>query len=206
MSRINRDFFKEHLQDTLFPHGLKPSQIEGHDAILDTWERSHAKEDDRWLAYMLATAFHETARTLQPVRETLAVSDEQAAKRLETAWQAGKLPWVKTPYWRRDGDGKYWFGRGLVQLTHKENYAELGKRIGVDLTTDPNVALTMAPALQVMFYGMINGSFTKRRLADFFDKGKADWVHARQIVNGLDRAADIAGYARAYYAAISYTM
>jgi hypothetical protein len=34
----------------------------------------------------------------------------------------------------------------------------------------------------------------------------ADWVSARKIINGRDRADLIADYGRAYYAALSYTV
>ena len=84
------------------------------EAILDAWEARPGGRDPRRLAYMLATAFHETAATMQPVRETLAESDASAAARLEHAWRAGRLGAVATPYWRADAEGKYWFGRGLV--------------------------------------------------------------------------------------------
>lgn len=203
---INRDFFFDHIREKLFPNGLNQSQVEGHEAILDAWEKDHAGDDDRWLAYILATAYHESARTMQPVRETLANSDEQAAKRLENAWDAGKLSWVKIPYWRKDADGKYWFGRGLVQITFKANYDKLGKAIGVDLVADPDRTLKMDVAVKIIFYGMLNGSFTGHKLADYLKGPKADWVNARKIINGLDRADAIAGYGKAYYAALSYTV
>ena len=53
---------------------------------------------------------------------------------------------------------------------------------------------------------MEKGLFTGKKLADYFDKNEQDWINARRIVNGLDRAEKIAGYAKAFYAAISYTM
>ncbi len=203
---LNRDFFFDQLREKLYPNGLNMAQVEGHEAVLDAWEKEHAKSDDRWLAYILATAYHETAFTMQPVRETLANTDEQAAARLEAAWDAGKLSWVKTPYWRKDADGNYWFGRGLVQITFKANYRKLGDAIGVDLVADPDLALGLDVAVQIIFYGMLNGSFTGRKLADYFNKTKSDWVNARRIVNGLDRADAIAGYGNIYYAALSYTV
>ncbi len=206
MSRINREFFFEHLHDKLYPRGLNDAQVEGHDAVLDEWEQDHSAEDDRWLAYILATGYHETARTMQPVRETLANSDAEAASRLDRAWASGKLPWVREPYWRKDADGKYWYGRGLVQLTFKRNYATLGRDIGVDLVGDPSLALDMAVAVKILFYGMIHGEFTGKALGAYFDRSKEDWLNARRIVNGLDRASDIAGYAKSYYASISYTV
>ena len=58
---INRDFFFDMVRSNPFPSGLKQHQVDGIEAILDEWEKNHAAEDDRWLAYMLATAYHETA-------------------------------------------------------------------------------------------------------------------------------------------------
>jgi predicted chitinase len=203
---INRKFFYDHLHDTLFSTGLSQSQVDGHTAILDAWEEGYAKEDDRWLAYMLATAYHETARTMQPVRETLAPTDDKAIARLENAWNAGKLSWVKTPYWRKDAEGRTWLGRGLVQLTHKANYEKMKKETGVDLVSHPELAMEMDVAIKIMFIGMIKGSFTTHKLADYFSKTNEDWVHARRIINGMDRAQQIAVYAKTYYSAVSYTI
>jgi hypothetical protein len=142
---------------------------------------------------------------MQPVRETLASSDQQAAAILENAWKKGKLPWVREPYWHPDADGRYWIGRGLVQLTHKANYAEMARRTGQPLDTDPALAMRMDIAVDILFIGMIDGVFTGKRLSTYFDGPLADWVDARRIVNGLDRAAGIAGYGKSYYAALSYT-
>lgn len=204
---INRKFFFDEIRGKLFPDGLQQHQVEGIEAILDEWEKKYSGNDDRWLAYILATAFHESAHTMQPVRETLAGSDAQASARLENAWDAGKLSWVSKPYWRPDGDGHAWFGRGLVQITFKDNYKKLGAAIGnAKLGTDPSEALKMDVAIDVMFIGMEKGLFTGKKLGDYFDKNEQDWVNARRIVNGLDRAEKIAGYARAFYAAISYTL
>lgn len=202
---INRTFFFEQLDTTLYKGGLRQSQVDGHNSVLDAWEATMAASDDRWLAYMLGTAYHETAFTLQPVRETLASTDEQAAARLESAWQKGKLPWVKVPYWRKDANGKYWFGRGLVQLTFESNYAKLGTVIHEDLVTNPDSALDMPIAIKVMFAGMTQGSFTGKKLADYFHDNVQDWTSARQIINGTESAALVADNARAYYAALSYT-
>ncbi|MNE32626.1 Chitinase class I [compost metagenome] len=143
---------------------------------------------------------------MQPVRETFAPTDADAIKRLEKAWIAGKLAWVKTPYWNPDAAGKSWFGRGFVQITHKSNYERLGKAIKVDLTADPDQAMEVDTALKIMFVGMRNGLFTSVKLADFFNKTREDWVQARKIINGLESADKVSSYAKAYYAAISYTV
>ncbi|MET0746614.1 MAG: glycoside hydrolase family 19 protein [Rhizobium sp.] len=201
---IDRAFFFDHIREKFFPGGLRQSQIDGHAAILDAWEKHHAGEDDRWLAYLLATAYHESGHTLQPVRETLASSDAQAARILEEAWKAGRMRGVHDPYWRPDANGDRWFGRGLVQLTFRANYDTLGRAIGVDLVANPSLALTMPVAIAVIFFGMLNGSFTGHRLATYFNPTTADWVNARKIVNGLDRADAIAGYGKNYHAALRY--
>lgn len=201
---INRAFFFQVISESLFPNGLRQSQVDGAEAILDAWESAHADKDDRWLAYILATAYHESAHTMQAVRETLANSDDQAISRLETAWNAGKLPWVKTPYWRKDEDGRSWYGRGLVQLTHKKNYAALGERLGVDLVADPDLALDPDIAVKIIIAGMIEGLFTSRKLKEFFDGDTDDWPGARRIINGLESADKLAGHGRAFYKALSY--
>ena len=52
---------------------------------------------------------------------------------------------------------------------------------------------------------MTKGIFTGKKFADYFSPQKEDWVNARRIVNGLDKANSIADYGKRYYAAISYT-
>jgi hypothetical protein len=202
---IDRKTFFDTVRGALFAGRLAKSQVGGLGAILDAWETRHADGDRRWLAYMLATAFHETAATMQPVRETLAENDADAAARLEGAWARGRLKAVKTPYWRADAEGRYWIGRGLVQLTHRANYQRMSRETGIDLVADPARAMEMEVAVAILFAGMEKGLFTGRRLADYFAGDRADWIQARRIINGLDRAADIAAYGRAFHHALGGT-
>ena len=129
---LDRQFFFRSVSRSLFKGSLDPARIEGMNAILDYWDANLATADRRWLAYILATAFHETAYTMQPVRETLAESDSRAVEILEAAFAAGRLSWVKSPYWRADEEGKSWLGRGLVQLTHKRNYEAMSEVTGCE--------------------------------------------------------------------------
>lgn len=206
MAGINRKHFYDTLRISLFGGKISPSQMSGLEAILNKWEHETPDHDDRWLAYMLATAFHETARTMQPVRETRASTDDAAITILTKYFLAGKLPWVKKPYWEKDSEGKSWLGRGLVQITHKPNYINLGKAIGEDLTTDPNRAMDMGVAMKIMFTGMTNGLFTTKKLKDYFHGQVSDWKNARKIINGVESADLVAGYAIKFYQAISYTV
>jgi hypothetical protein len=51
---------------------------------------------------------------------------------------------------------------------------------------------------------MLRGTFTPPKyykLADFFTE-HSDWYNARKIINGLDRAEQIAGYGRRFYFAL----
>ena len=44
-------------------------QVDGMNYILDTWEDAPPSDDLRWLAYALATTYHETAATMLPIAE-----------------------------------------------------------------------------------------------------------------------------------------
>lgn len=148
-------------------------------------------------AYVLASAYHETAHTMEPVRETLAGTDTQAIARLDSAWERGKLPWVSKPYWR---DG--WFGRGYVQLTHEANYQRASRELGVDFVKEPSRVMEPDFAATILVRGMAEGWFTGKCLHDYIDLKRSDYVGARRIVNGTDRARAIAEHAVEYEAAL----
>ena len=67
MSQINRGFFFTHVRRIMFSNVLQQSQVDGINAILDAWEEKYADGDDRWLAYALATTYHETDQHMQPI-------------------------------------------------------------------------------------------------------------------------------------------
>lgn len=199
---IDRKGFFDAVRGALHGGRLARGQVDGLSALLDRFERGGETRDLRFLAYMLATAHHETGGRMQPVRETFAATDEAAIVRLDRAFAAGRLPQVSAPYWRRDADGRSWLGRGLVQITHRRNYERLSGLTGIDLVGRPERAMEMAVSVEILFLGMLRGAFTGRRLAEHFSGGRADWVGARRIVNGLDRAERVAEYGRAFLAAL----
>lgn len=198
---INREFFFDFSRVQLFGGSLTQKQVEGMTAILDYWEANHAAQDKRWLAYMLGTAFHETDRKMQPIKEYGSTS--YFDKRYGPP-PVGKNPGLaKTLGNTQQGDGSRYCGRGFVQLTGRRNYTDWKQRLNVDLLNNPGLLLTLAPSIRILFEGSIKGTFTGRRLDQYFNPTTADWKNARRIINRLDKAELIAGYAKNFYAAIS---
>ena len=191
---INRNFFFEQSKSSLFDGKFKQSQIDGMNAILDEWETNHAKKDDRWLAYMLATTHHETGRNMRAIEEF----GKGKGRRYGTNFKLDGTQYTNTP--------NIFYGRGFVQLTWYENYEKAGKKIGVDLINKPELALDLKNATRILFSGMMEGWFTGKKLSKYFDLQKEDWRNARRIINSLDKADLIASYGKRYYAAISHTI
>ncbi len=182
---INREHFFEVIRNGLFHGKLNQSQTDGITAILNEWEANYGNYDDRFLAYMLATTFHETATTMQPIAEY--------------GKGAGHPYGIPNPE-----TGQTYYGRGFVQLTWKANYATFAKITGVNLVSYPDLALDLGNATKILFVGMLKGLFTGKKLADYFAGTTSDWINARRIINGVDCANLIAGYGNTFYSAISY--
>lgn len=156
---------------------LKTGQVEGFNAVLAAAEGaplSHA-------AYMLATAWHETNRTMQPVREAYWLSEE---------WRRDHLR-----YWP-------WYGRGYVQLTWEANYRKADEKLGLDgaLLADADLAMRPDIAARIMRRGMDEGWFTGVKLSAVLPSTgvatRTQYMDARTIINGRDAADLIEDYAQ----------
>lgn len=170
---FNREVFFSYIRKAPFGNRMSPSQIDGVNRILDYKERYYSNINNRWLAYILASVFHETGGRMQPIREAYGTSDKDSIHRLNKAYASGKLPSVKSPYWRTG-----YFGRGLIQITHKDNYEKWG------LTSTPEKALEWETSLNIVFEGMIKGKFRAgKRLDKFFNEATHNPEGARDIVN-----------------------
>lgn len=204
MSNINRKFFFDTVRLTLFDGRLSKKQVAGLTLFLDYWEKNHGSKDDRWLAYVLATAHHEVDRTYKPIKEY--GSDKYFFEMYDPKGLRPKVAASLGNY--ADGDGVKFHGRGFVQLTGRANYAFWQKELNSDLTSSRKHAdevLSAEIAMRIIFEGMMKGTFTGKKLSDYLSGVKQDWKNARRIVNRLDRAQLIATYAISYYRAISYT-
>lgn len=178
---INRKTFYDSVRESIFHGAITEKQVQGTEAILNEWE-AEKLTDLRFLAYMLATVFHETAATMQPIAEY--------------GHGKGHSYGVPDPVTHQT-----YYGRGFVQLTWKGNYEAMSKVTGEDLVNHPDRAMDMKVATKVLFYGMLHGSFTGKKLSDYFNQ-ETDWEKARKIINGLDKAKLIAGYAQKFYLAL----
>ncbi len=178
---MERSTFYDHVRQHLFAGRLMQTQVDGLETLLNEWENRELT-DTRWLAYILATTFHETAHTMQPIAE----------------YGLGR----GRPYGLSDPEtGQVYYGRGYVQLTWANNYRRFAERLEVDLLNEPDRAMEPEIATKILFEGMIHGMFTGRSLRRYFQE-ESDWYNARSIVNRLDRAEMIGRYARRFWFSI----
>lgn len=177
---------------------LSSDEVSGCDAILEAMQGAPLS----WTAYALATAYHETASTMQPIREMggsvyLTRMYDVTGARPKLAAANGNIC---------AGDGVKYAGRGYVQLTWKNNYASAGEKCGLDLVDDPDLALDPEAAARIMREGMTHGWFTGRSFADCLpgsgEASVSQFAMARRIINGSDKAAQIAEHAVAFQRAL----
>lgn len=141
------------------------------------------------LAHWLAQLAHESA--LIPVEESLYYSRPE---RLMQVWPsrfpslAMALPWVRNPVGLGNkvyggrlgnalGEGYLYRGRGLIQLTGKNNYARYGRLAGVDLVKNPS--LLCDPRVSALVAGLFWQANGCNELAD-----KNDVLAITKRING----------------------
>jgi Chitinase class I len=176
--KIDNDKFLFLYQQEAF-ETLNDHQRGGLIDLLGFISADDAIEYPQWAAYMLATTKHETANTFLPIAEY------------------GKG--AGHPYGVPDHvTGQVYYGRGYVQLTWRDNYAVFTKITGADLLSNPDLAMKPDIAYKIMSYGMTRGTFTGVGLRKYINNEQCDYVNARKIINGLDCAEKIAGYAQKF--------
>ncbi len=181
----------------VFPKGLNETQYEGFARILDRAIKGASEAPIKQAAYILATAYWESALTFHPVREGLAQTDEAARQYVAKLFEEGK---IRTNYALPAANGQSFYGRGFVQLTWERNYRRIGDHLIGDeeiFYNDPDQVLRTDLAAIILVRGMVDGIFSEegQRLNDFINRDRADYLHARQTVNRMDRAETIANWA-----------
>lgn len=190
---MNTAFFNA-VRSSLFGGKLTQDQVDGINAVLTAWDRSGDK-DDRKLAYLLATTKHETANTMQPIYER---GQKSYFDKYEPGTKIGKALGNTNI-----GDGYLFRGRGYVQLTGRYNYRSAGMKMDYPLLDSPDKALDPVVAGMIMVRGSVEGWFTGKKLGDYISDAKSDYINARRVINGTDRAQLIANYAHAFEQAIA---
>jgi len=184
-------FFDSIRQSGVFGGPLKPDHVAGLETVLVVAKA--AGWPLAFTAYALATALHETAYTMQPVREAFWLSDN----------------------WRRNNLRYYpFYGRGYVQLTWQANYERADRELALNgrLTNDLDLALDPDIAARIMVKGMQEGWFAGDRAGGRHRLDRhlpangagtlANFTSARRIINGTDRARKIADEAIKFQTAL----
>lgn len=143
----------------------------------------HGVTDRSQIAYMLATAEHESDN----FRTSREYNGPEQARRLDYS------------------GGEDFYGRGYVQTTHDHRYLAMGEALGLGtaLRDDPERAATDPRlAADLLVVGMQRGLYTGRALGDYVNEDGVDYANARRVVNGTDRAEHIAGLARGWEAQV----
>lgn len=177
---------------------LDNDEVSGANAILEAMSGAPLS----WTANALGTAWLETNHTLHPIKE-LGGSNyffrryDPQGQRPDIAKMLGNT---------QPGDGALFAGRGYVQLTGRKNYALAQTKTGAALLDNPDLAMRQDVAAKVMRWGMTQGWFTGKQFADYLPAGRPasrdEFKAARRIINGQDRATDVASYSLAFQAAL----
>lgn len=168
MAQIDFKYFLETISPKINPKYR--TNIKNAQCLFDEWntylyESGNFEIDKKRFAYMLATAWHETAFTFLPIKE----------------YGLGR----KYKYGKPNDRGLTYYGRGFVQLTWDYNYDKMGKILKVDLLKNPDLALDPVIATKIMFKGFYGGFFTGKRIENYFNDTTTDPINARRIINGV---------------------
>lgn len=217
---FNRKYLFDLLRNAPFGGSLTTAQVKAIEMILDLCEALRLPL--YFIAYIMATAFHETGGKMTATTESLnytttalrskfsrerislADADRYGRTKKRAANQSAIANLIYGGAWglrnlgnKLVGDGWRFIGRGLVQLTGRRNYELFG------LGDNPEGATDLAKAVEILVKGMVDGVFTGTRLSHYVKAGVFDPVGARGVVNGTDKASLIAMHYEAILAALT---
>jgi putative chitinase len=172
--------------------------------LFDLIEQEKNIQDVRHVAYILATIYSEAGGTFRPSTEYGA--DDKLEQTYGPGMSAGKELGNAEP-----GDGYRYKGRGYVLNTGKRNYQKMNEALGLantnnDLVKYPEKSLIPVIAYRILSHGMQNGAWTGRKLSDFIDGNKTDYVGARHIIGVSYHADLIANNAMKFETILRYSL
>lgn len=188
---------------------LTPTNQTGLKYILTTAKTDKDLASIAEFAYMLATTKHETAHTFRGIEEY----GKGAGKTYGTEIT------ITDPATKKKYKNKY-YGRGFVQLTWGFNYQRLDEKLGngvfpnknktkaadfnkgftiskpsESIYLNPKKALDNIAAYTGLVWAMQKGIYTTKKIGDYVNTSTIDYFNARRVINGTDKASEIAGYA-----------
>ena len=181
--KLDNGFFDE-VAGTLFYGSLPDFQKAPLTYMAEEYTRRGWDNIDK-LAYIMATAYLETDR-FKALAE----------------YGKGRGRDYGAPTLMIRGRNEVFYGRGWVMLTWLQNYAKisvaathaLGREI--DLVNEPDdIIEDLEINAFATFEGMEKGMFTGAALGKYINENGTDFVNARRVINGTDKAQLIAGYA-----------
>ena len=165
---------------------LSQDAVDNINSIVETCEKYGLSYPQS--AYLLATTYHETGGTMKPIKE-------YGGWKYLSKYDTGRLAKTLGNTPQADGDGIKYAGRGYVMITGYYNYKFAGEQLGIDLINNPDLALQPKYAAEILVKGSFNGWFTSKKLSDYINDKKKDYINARRVINFLDKAQLIANYA-----------
>lgn len=201
---MNATAYYDAIRPALFGGKLLQGVVDTTNAIFTACDR-YKVCDARHKAYILATAYHESYNTRKnphwhPIREGFTATNAGAVAAVTSLFNRGA---ISKNYALPEPNGKSYYGRGYVQITWPKNYVRLGARIGQPLYENPDLALDRKIAAEILVVGMAEGLYTGRKLSSYINEQITDFRNARRIINGMDKADLIAGYAEDFYDALT---
>lgn len=185
IGNLNMRLFFDKARQRPFERALTVEAVHDIETIARRWFQTETGTIEQ-LAYILATAFWETAR--------FKTMEEYAdGKAYEGRTDLGNTV---------PGDGPRYKGRGFPMLTGRRNYTYWQQLTGRPLIAQPALATDAVLSARILIEGMMRGTFTGKKLPDYVNETIVDYRDARRVVNGTDKALEISNIAYSFLDAI----